>query len=67
MHQPHRAVPVSDSATRRPGAGPVMADLFSDPLSAAAVPLPAARRPARPPLETLTWQEPAAVPEEDAS
>ncbi|MGW1537950.1 hypothetical protein [Streptomyces aureus] len=44
-----------------------MADLFSDPLSAAAVPLPAARRPARPPLETLTWQEPPAGPEEDAS
>lgn len=35
MHQPHRQVPVSDSATLRPGTGPVMAGLFSYPLPAA--------------------------------
>ncbi|MEU2737371.1 hypothetical protein ABZ656_18685 [Streptomyces sp. NPDC007095] len=67
MHQPHRHAPVSDAAAGRPGTGPAPAALFSDPLSAAALPLPAARRPTRPPLETLTWQEPPAATEEDAS
>jgi len=40
--------------------------LFSDEASATAAPLPAPRRPGgrRPPLETLTWQAPPALYEE---
>ncbi len=61
------ARPAAEEGTfpRRPRAGMAQAALFSDAASATAIPLSTPRP--RPPLETLTWQEPPAATEEDAS